>query len=400
MNLADLILQKSVMSISSDTSDYTLCRSSDSAAASPTSEAILDHMTALKAQIGKKTTIGEWDYYKKLMNDYEIIHMNARNKPCSNFGVAGYSPISRAFFKLWEVIYDIPGLLALVTQDSALTMAGLAEGPGGFIECVSHVRKNHPRTASDMYFGITLRPTSSHIPGWRRHLTNFRVSYGRDGTGNIYNPDNIRHFRDTVRECNPGGVDIVTADGGFDFSSDYEHQETTIKQLLYAEIVAAMMILRKGGAFVLKIFDIFEAATMDLLWMIVSRFTNVYITKPFSSRPANSEKYCIAMGFKGLPPEAEETHLDLLRQDINGASRIISGELPQWYRDAIDHVNAYFCYNQSKYIIKTLRAIEERLGDTERIREFRRIQGVYAVMWCRKYNMPINELCRAARGSL
>jgi 23S rRNA U2552 (ribose-2'-O)-methylase RlmE/FtsJ len=320
------------------------------------------------------------------MNDYETIHINARNKPYTNYGIAKYSPISRAFFKLWEIIHDIPNLLDMITVDKPFYMGGLAEGPGGFIECISHIRRNIPSSNNDKYYGITLRPTTSHIPGWRRHLPNLRVSYGADGTGNLYNPDNLINFRSIVCE-DVESLDLVTADGGFDFSSDYEHQETTIKQLLYAEIMGAMLTLRRGGTFILKIFDCFEPATMDLLWILACRFDTVYITKPYSSRPANSEKYAVGVGFRGLADSDIDEHLAMLREDINGSSRIISTGLPDWFKNVIDHINTHFCYNQYKHILKTLISIEKRLGDTEQIREFRRLQGIYGLMWCKKYDI-------------
>ena len=45
-----------------------------------------------------------WDKAKKLGNDYELIYLpNKRNKYDS---IASEQPLSRSYFKLWEIIHD------------------------------------------------------------------------------------------------------------------------------------------------------------------------------------------------------------------------------------------------------------------------------------------------------
>ena len=41
----------------------------------------------------------------------------------------------------------------------------MAEGPGGFIEAINHVRSQNPR---DLYYGITLIEDSQNIPNWNK----------------------------------------------------------------------------------------------------------------------------------------------------------------------------------------------------------------------------------------
>ena len=45
-----------------------------------------------------------WNYNKKLINDFELLHIPDKN--FDNMGIADYNPISRAFFKMWEIIHD------------------------------------------------------------------------------------------------------------------------------------------------------------------------------------------------------------------------------------------------------------------------------------------------------
>ena len=48
---------------------------------------------------------------------------------------------------------------------------------------------------------------------------------------------------------------------------------------------------KKNGHFVLKIFDIFEDCTIDILYLLSSFYEKVIVMKPYTSRYANSEKY-------------------------------------------------------------------------------------------------------------
>ena len=62
----------------------------------------------------------------------------------------------------------------------------------------------------------------------------------------------------------------------------------------------AFSIQKIGGTQIIKIFDTFTPLTIKLLYLVSTLYNNVYIYKPLTSRPANSEKYIIAKGFKGI----------------------------------------------------------------------------------------------------
>ena len=52
-------------------------------------------------------------------------------------------------------------------------------------------------------------------------------------------------------------MDLITADGGFDFSLDFNNQEIIITKLLFAQMTYALLMQKQGGSFILKIFDTF-----------------------------------------------------------------------------------------------------------------------------------------------
>ena len=55
---------------------------------------------------------------------------------------------------------------------------------------------------------------------------------------------------------------------------------------------------KKNGTFILKIFDIFNKTSIDIVYLLSYYYKTVYIVKPNTSRYANSEKYIVCRYFK------------------------------------------------------------------------------------------------------
>jgi len=268
----------------------------------------------------------EWDNYKKYTNTYEYIHTN---NPYKKRSVSKYKPLSRSYFKMIELIHEFrlvslsfdgkpspeqggttcvgvrgitgDGLPSKVIKQpvncSPICTFHLAEGPGGFIEAVVNSRKN----PNDTYIGMTIHDHKNDgtIPTWKKsdHFLmsnrNVKIENGADGTGDILSIENFEYCYKTYKSS----MDLITADGGFDFSIDFNNQELQIVELLFAQIAFALVMQKPGGNFVLKIFDCFYHCTIDLLALLSSFYKTVYITKPQTSRSGNSEKYVVCKCF-------------------------------------------------------------------------------------------------------
>ena len=265
------------------------------------------YLNEIKSQINIYEN--KWDKYKKYTNEYEFIHTSIPNKKCC---VSKYKPISRSYFKMIELIHTFQFNMGVKTP---IKTFHLAEGPGGFIEACINIRKSKCKDIckEDKYYGMTLVTPSNNtntntktnnnnnneIPGWKRgeHFLkqnkNVHIELGFDKTGNILSLNNFLHINDTYASS----MDFITADGGFDFSSDFNNQEMTVSKLVYGQISYALCMQKQGGCFVLKIFDCFLFQTIDMLLLLASLYEEVYITKPYTSRSANSEKYIVCKGF-------------------------------------------------------------------------------------------------------
>ena len=346
-----------------------------------------NNLQDLKNKIDSK----DWDKNKKFSNDYELIHIPNKRKKSDS--IALYEPLSRSYFKMVEIIFDFK--LFEKCNDNNFKSAHIAEGPGGFMEATYNLSHNLNRFKDYKHYGITLFSNNKDIPGWNKASTfinsdeDIKISYGSDGTGNIYNPNNIYAFS---KLTGFNSCDLVTADGGFDFSLDFNKQEQLSYKLIFCEIVCALSVQKVGGNFVCKIFDTFLMSTVKLLFFIGCFYEEVYLNKPLTSRPANSEKYIVAKNFRGIDRNYIVVLLELLKiweKKEEEIFDVIDVELPEYFLRSINEYNKQNSKQQMDTINNTIKIIEEKnkLSFLNKIIER---QICEAKNWCEKYKEKIN----------
>jgi 23S rRNA U2552 (ribose-2'-O)-methylase RlmE/FtsJ len=343
---------------------------------------LADILMAYKNMINFYYCNKSWDKYKKLSNEYEFIY----SFPSCDFNVSNYIPTSRSFFKMWEILHDLKDIFG---SSSPMKCVFLAEGPGGFAEAVMKYRNTvatDPK--SDEFHGMTLKCDSNKcIPEWKLKDTLMHISYGIDGTGNLYNIDNIRFLAKLTGGKN--SVDLITADGGFDFSSDFNNQEEQCFKLITCEILSALYLQKQGGVFVLKIFDVFHDKTLRLLQILYSNYEKVHIVKPFTSRPANSEKYVVCEGFKNNKTDRTKDVLEMCIKNIHNADEYLRQNIPidPVTMQKIIRFNTYAVMRQVHYIQKTIELIRTEAGLNGGFHSIIERNKKYCQEWCSKYKI-------------
>ena len=252
--------------------------------------------------------------------------------------------LSRAFLKLWEIIV----LFDLIPEKENFVSSHLAEGPGSFIQATILFRdlqenlKKIKSSKNDKYYAISLHSDNKHLL-IEKEFINY---YGKEkpkrlhifetvskeevkrGGGVLSNGDltqlrTINMFAGGVGGGVGGGVatdikgfsedsDLVTADGGFKWEKE-NLQEQEAYKLIFSQIVTALKLNKKGGNFVLKIFDTYTTITLKYLELLKGLYKEVYITKPFTSRISNSEKYIVC---KNLINKVSAAHIKKLEEMI------------------------------------------------------------------------------------
>lgn len=341
-----------------------------------------------KDEIDKYYNLKQWDKIKKFTNPYEMIYIT--NKKRRQFSVSLYEPLSRSYFKMLEMSKEF--LNDIININSPIKTVHLAEGPGGFIEGLLNIRKNK----NDIYFGMTLKDTNKEIPGWRRSSdflkknTNVKILYGFDKTGNLYNIENHKFLQYYIGS---NKVDVVTGDGGFDFSVDYNLQEFLANKLIFAQIIAAFGVLKIGGHFICKFFDTISNMSFDIIQILGMYFKNIRFFKPHTSRPANSEKYIICKHFYGINDKV----LNNMRHNLNLWNKFEKGNMfaislftnekrSAKIKKIIIDINEKIQNNQIKYIKNTINLIIVPYTNYEYL-ENKDKQIENARNWCKKYEI-------------
>lgn len=338
-----------------------------------------------------------WDDFKKLTNPYEYVFLSWNRR--TSRSVCTRQPLSRSYFKMIE-IWNVPivkeSLEQLVGNDGHFLTAHAAEGPGGFIEA-SWRKATDAGWRVDATFAITLRSEAKNVPGWRkaaRFLTDrpaIQISDGADGTGNILLLENQNSFIATVRSKNPQGVHLYTADGGFDFSSDYNAQEDVIFPLLLAESLLGIQVLKKGGCFVLKLFDTTERPTLDLLWLLSRCFREWTIMKPKTSRSGNAERYFIGTGFLGDSADIRNCLLGVQERQTWNLPILCWPEADPAYKgwlEAVLRLQELIEHQEYTIIRNTLNLIHHH--DFSRVRSLIRDNIRKSIEWCEEFGEPIS----------
>tara|TARA_B110000285_G_scaffold144139_1_gene161033 strand:- start:32 stop:1189 length:1158 start_codon:yes stop_codon:yes gene_type:complete len=341
------------------------------------------YLNNVKKQIDEN--YDSWDYTKRYTNPYEFIHTVIPNTKCS---VSKMKPLSRSFYKMVEMV----NMFRLFNEfgEKTINTFHLAEGPGGFIEATQHLRQND----SDKYYGMTLMDEDPNVPGWKKsnHFLethkNVEIERGVTGTGDLMEVDNLKYCNDKYKNS----MDIITADGGFDFSIDFNQQEILATNLLLAQVSFAISMQKVGGHFILKIFDIFTKTTCDIMYLLSSLYKQVYIVKPNTSRLANSEKYIVCKGFKKYPDKLIN---NIIRKyDTLKTSEFISGilqdNLDYFYLNKIEEYNAIFGQQQIENINTTLNLISCK-NKNEKIETLKKNNIQKSTQWCEKNNIVHNK---------
>jgi 23S rRNA U2552 (ribose-2'-O)-methylase RlmE/FtsJ len=332
----------------------------------------------------------DWDIMKRYTNPYEFIHTSL---PFANYSVAKETPVSRAFYKLIEIYKHFN----ILSNYSSLKSFHLAEGPGGFIEATAYMRRN----PCDTYYGITLINDEDHnIPGWKKseHLfkkyKNIVIENGATNTGNLYSVANYKYMAEMYKNS----MNIITGDGGFDFSGDFNKQENNAFRLLFTQVAYAIVMQKYNGVFILKIFDIFLKSTSQLIYLLNCFYKKVYIVKPNTSRHANSEKYLVCKYFKFSDTSSiynrfhDVLHvLDTIDFDKYEITSILNVELNTYYISKLNEINTIFTQQQIDNILNTIKLIYYKDKSKDKL-EIMKNQNIKKCMtWCIEHRIPYNN---------
>jgi 23S rRNA U2552 (ribose-2'-O)-methylase RlmE/FtsJ len=241
--------------------------------------------------------------------------------------------LSRAFFKLWEILINFK---LIDPNNKNFVSAHLAEGPGSFIQSTIFFRDKFSKfSKKDKYHAITLHSEEDHVPPLHKEFINrykkekpIRLfqhktytlkqsgGFNDKDNGDLTNPKTIKLFGGSFKEKK---ADFITADGGFNWKNENTQEQEAFK-LILSQIIMALKIQNTKGSFVCKLFESYTINTVKIILVLNTFYENVFITKPFTSRKSNSERYVVCQNFIYKDNDKEKKSkiekLDKLLEDL------------------------------------------------------------------------------------
>jgi hypothetical protein len=242
---------------------------------------------------------------------------------------------------------------------------------------------------------MTLIDQNPHVPGWKKsndfleQNPNVVIETGADGTGDLLSVENLKYCFKKYK----GSMDLITGDGGFDFSIDFNKQEQLACKLLISQVSFALAMQKYNGNFVLKIFDIFTKPTVDLLYILSCVYSQVYIIKPNTSRYANSEKYIVCKGFTLY--DSSEIVNKLIAEyhnltSVDHIASVLNFQHDNYFITKIEENNAILGQQQIENISSTINLIGNN-NRSERLDTLKKNNIQRCINWCSKYKLPYHK---------
>ncbi|XP_075060543.1 cap-specific mRNA (nucleoside-2'-O-)-methyltransferase 1 [Mixophyes fleayi] len=300
-------------------------------------------------------------------NPYEMI----RGVFFLNRAAMKMANIDHVFDYMFTNPKDSQGKPLLKDRESELLyFADVCAGPGGFSEYILWRKKWHAKG-----FGMTLKgPNDFKLEDFYSASSElFEPYYGEggvDGDGDVTRPENITAFRNFVLDnTDHKGVHFMMADGGFSVEGQENIQEILNKQLLLCQFLVGLSVVRTGGHFICKTFDLFTPFCVGLIYLLYCCFERVCLFKPVTSRPANSERYVVCRGLKAGIEDVRNylftvnLRLNVLRnsdQDVNllVPLEVLRGDRP--FYDYMVRSNESYCEMQIKALAKIHAFVQEQ----------------------------------------
>lgn len=316
--------------------------------------------------------------------------------------------LDRAGIKLANIdrIFNVTSSMVTYTRQrdqERILFADLCGGPGAFTQYIQYRRR---------YFqgwGITLKGDwriNWHLNSNEADPKHFTIFEGPDGTGDIirYGPLLVKTVKSGLTapvgerrgvfqapEGLPPGLDLVVADGwmepreGNSYPNPfgppisgkdiYRFAETINYNLISAELITAVELLRPGGHLVCKVMHTVTEPVARLIWLMARCFERITIFKPISSRAANAERYLICLN--------RRLEIPILTDPLP--------PVPMKFRNYLYQLNNFHLRWQLQYAQRLLQAISGNVVtdnlDMDRVNIFWRLPGV----WGENYHDPMTE---------
>jgi len=244
--------------------------------------------------------------------------INKKNNPYNNIipilkNILKTENISNAFMKYYELLNYLP-------QYKNITAFFIAELPGsGIIATKTFCERSNIKFDwfANSYVDLDIKTT--HLGDTYELLRNNPRKWllGTFSDGDITTLDNIRSITQNIKYKNKfNDINLITADGADDLSQDYSLEEEKNYPIILGECLLMLLNLSINGNAFIKFFTLTTYNTINLLYMLCYYFESVFITKPVTSKSANSEIYVVCINRNNKNFSKEKYFKIYYKQDL------------------------------------------------------------------------------------
>jgi len=185
--------------------------------------------------------------------------------------------INPSFYKLWEMLYFFE-----LADHKVCNYIAIDKTSSGFMKALSSYREK---------YGFSSKNDKVHVIASDHDNKEKHID--------ITQPKLITAFK---KDLNKKYANLITCNNIQKSAENTEiydnYQEQSAYKMILAEIICALKLQEKGGNFVLRVFDTFTHVTLKMIYILTMFYNEVYIYKPFFSRPTVSDKYIICKNFE------------------------------------------------------------------------------------------------------
>jgi len=216
--------------------------------------------------------------------------------------------VTNAWLKLIEMFAEF----GIATGNSPVSMFDNASAPGAFImafhywkTCVypSKFTWKASTWIEDAY--VALGDTYGLARTFPERFTTHKTKFNGDTT-------DVRYLR--YMEAKFGGTfDLYTSDLGMRIpEGKYNCQEAVNARGNLGQILMGLLVLAPKGTLITKQFSHMSSYTISIMAILSAVFEKLWIVKPLTSKPDNSEEYIVGLGYLGLSQHLKEIMYDAL----------------------------------------------------------------------------------------
>lgn len=198
------------------------------------------------------------------------------------------------YSQAWIKMYEILTYFDLFDENlKTLKTFHLCELPGGFIRAINHYAFTRTNVKNFEWNAQSLHPEKADIKNNYGMADKYpdMWHWGKDNTGNITNPDNIKSYKKYCKD-----IQFITSDCGLGWKPD----DKTLIKVDFAYIVAILYLLPKGGNFVAKfVLPLRDRILISAVYILYLHFEELIFYKTVQNQ-FSGEFYIIGKNYTGI----------------------------------------------------------------------------------------------------